>query len=142
MNKVTELAIVEINKAKEVAATNSALQLLRQIEANNACIKQYEVSIKSEQELLAKLGVIPTVKDFMGTEFTGTLNVAQAAIVKGVEVIVKQKADQLVLTGQSVAQRIEQHKGTIAQYEKANAELRKRLMELSVEPATAATLGV
>jgi hypothetical protein len=142
MNEVTQAAISEMNKAKSNNATNKAISLLQQIEQNNTAIKTYEGSIKLEQENLSKAGVIPKVSDYMGTEFTKPLNAAQEAIVKGVEVIVKQKADGLVLVAQSATNRIENHKNNIASYQKANEELRKRLLELSVEPATAATLGV
>jgi len=142
MNEVTKLAIIEVNNAKQVAAVNSAVQLLRQIENNNGCIKTYEGSIKLEQEILAKAGVVPTVKDYLGVEFTAPLNAAQTAIVKGIEVLVKQKADGLVMVAQSATNRIEQHKVNIKSFEKANEEARKKLLELAVETTTAATLGV
>lgn len=134
MNEATTLGLAAVNKGRQIAVENQAVSLIGCITNNQKAIATYEASIKQEQEALAKLaGDVVTMKQVLGTEFTGTLNPNQVTIANAIKKHIDAKQEQVSLQSQGHINRMESSRTTIKGLELQIAEWRKQLAALSVD---------
>jgi septal ring factor EnvC (AmiA/AmiB activator) len=136
-NNLINASIEKINESKMESAVAKQIQLIKQLEATQASIKELEGAIANERKALTELAARAlTPESVLGTPAPVNPNANEVAMIKAIAEMNKARSASVEVETKNRATRIDAYQAQIDQSQKTIANLRKDIAGVVVEATT------